>query len=183
MAQVPAGEPQTHQGPLPLWIKLVALVCLAPLIAVLLPTFLVASVGMLPSLVVYICDKTRNKHFALTVALMNTCGILPALAELWGHGQTMGLAAAKLTDPVFWFMSVGSAAVGWLVFMGMPPLIAAYYHTASDARLQNLLARQQGLIETWGEEVRGEEVRGEPAGTDGEAPEGETLEDSLPPLG
>ena len=177
MAQAPADEPQT-QGPLPVWIKLVLLVCLAPLIAVLLPTFLVVGVGMLPSLVVYICDKTRNKHFALTVALMNTCGVLPALAELWGHGQTMDIATANLTDPLFWFMSIGSASVGWLVFMGMPPLIAAYYHTASDARLQNLLTRQQGLVETWGEEVRGE-----PAEAEGEVPAGEASGDELPPTG
>ena len=42
--------------------------------------------------------------------------------------------------------------------MAMPPLIAAYYNSAKDARIQILIRKQKGLVEMWGDEVKGDEA-------------------------
>lgn len=163
----PGGGRGRAVEPLPLWLRLFLLVSLAPLIAVLFPTFMLVGLGMLPTLVVYLGDKSRNKSFAMTVALTNLCGVLPSLASLWDRGQSMQAATEIAGDPLMWILPLGAAGVGWLIFMSMPPLIAAYYKTASDARIDNLMLKQRGLVEVWGEEVaeRDEEeaAGGEPA--------------------
>lgn len=144
-------------GPgLPVWAKLLFLVILAPLIAVLMPTCMLLSLGMIPTAIVYLKDKTREKSFSITVGLTNLCGVLPMLGELWSRGQAMQVATETVSDPLFWMLSFGAAAIGWLIFMGMPPLIAAYYTMASDARIDKVLLRQRALMEMWGEEVAGE---------------------------
>lgn len=156
--------------PLPVWMKLFLIVSLAPLIAVLFPTFMLVGLGLLPTLAVYLFDKRRNKSFAITVALTNICGVLPSLADLWERGQTMQAANAIAVDPLFWLLPLCAAGVGWLIFMGMPPIIAAYYETSTQARIRTLMLKQQGLVETWGDEVRGDDVGPEgaesAAGTD-----------------
>ena len=163
------GKGQGAERPgLPVWAKLLFLIILAPLIAVLLPTCMLLSLGLIPTAVVYLKDKTREKSFTITVGLTNLCGVLPMLGELWSRGQAMQVATETVSDPLFWMLSFGAAAIGWLIFMGMPPLIAAYYTMASDARIDKVLLRQRALVEMWGEEVTGEaevELQG-PAATE-----------------
>ena len=151
---------------LPAWAKLLLLIALAPLIAVLLPTCLLLSLGLLPTGVVYLKDRTREKSFTITVGLTNLCGVLPMLGELWSRGQAMQVATDTLLDPLFWMLSFGAAAIGWLIFMGMPPLIAAYYTMASEARIEKVLNKQRLLVETWGEEVMGEAEDGQEAASE-----------------
>lgn len=161
MARQPARQNGARQAqgpePLPLWMKLFLTVSLAPLIAVLFPTFMLLGLGMLPTVAVYLADRSRNKSFATTVALTNLCGVLPSLAELWDRGQTMQAANALAVGPMFWLLPLGAAGIGWLIFMGMPPLIAGYYQTSAEARIRTLQQKQQRLVETWGEEVRVED--------------------------
>ena len=52
-----------------------------------------------------------------------------------------------------WLIAYGAAAVGWMVYGGLPPVLANYYAITSDARLQSLLRQQEKLVRNWGEEV------------------------------
>ncbi len=166
--QRPEAAAQQRAG-LPAWAKLLLLIVFAPLIAVLLPTCLLLSLGLLPTAVVYLKDKTKEKSFTITVGLLNLCGVLPMLGELWSRGQAMQVATEMVVDPLFWMLSFGTAGFGWLIFMGMPPLIAAYYNMASDSRIETVLQKQRALVEVWGEEVTGDgdrpdaEIESEPA--------------------
>ena len=160
------GRQARTPEPLPMWMKLFLLVTLAPLIAVLFPTFMIIGLGMLPTVATYLSDRGRSKAFSITVALTNLCGVLPSLAQLWDHGQSMQAANEIVAQPLFWALALGAAAVGWLLFMSMPPLIAVYYTTAADARIRNLMIKQQKLVETWGDEVKGEDEEVDAAGGD-----------------
>ncbi len=141
------------RGGIPLAAKVVLFASATPLIAVLFPTCLVLGVGMAPTLVAYILDGSRDRYFALTVGLTNFCGVLPGLADLWMRGHTITDAKGVVLDPLFWLFATAAAGVGWLIQMGMPPIIAAYYTMASEARIKTLMTQQKTLIETWGEEV------------------------------
>ncbi len=132
-----------------------------PVVAVLLPSCIVLTVNMVPSIVAYVVDKSREKYLAITVALLKICGTLPALAELWQEGQSYAAALDIAANPIHWLMAYGAAAIGWTIYLGLPPILRHYYGITSQARLLNHQRKQQILVEVWGEEVRGEvtEVR------------------------
>ncbi len=127
-----------------------------PVIVVLLPSCIVLVVNMAPTIVAYVIDKSREKNLAITVGLLNICGTLPALAALWQQGQSYDAALSIIASPFHWLMAYGAAAIGWVIYLGLPPVLGHYYGTTSNARLHNHQRKQQILVENWGEEVRGE---------------------------
>ena len=58
-----------------------------------------------------------------------------------------------IRDPYGWFIAYSAAGLGWLIYMMMPPFVAAYYKVVTEAHLQVLKHTQRKLIETWGEEI------------------------------
>jgi hypothetical protein len=137
----------------PVWVKALGAIFALPILAVLLPSLLVLSVCLLPTLGAYAADRYRDKALAVTVGLLNLCGALPALGELWSKGQTMAAAGQVLGDVFLWLVAYGAAGVGWLIFMMMPPLVSAYYTFSGTARADELRRRQETLVEVWGQEV------------------------------
>ncbi len=129
---------------------------LLPVVVVLLPSCIVLAVNMLPTIVAYAVDKSREKYLAITVGLLNICGTLPALAGLWQQGQSYDAALDISSNPFHWLMAYGAAAIGWAIYLGLPPILGHYYGITSQARLHNHQRKQQILVEGWGEEVRGE---------------------------
>ncbi|MHA1152295.1 MAG: hypothetical protein ACTSQ7_06445 [Alphaproteobacteria bacterium] len=133
-----------------------------PVVAVLLPSCIVLTVNMVPTIVAYVVDRSREKYLAITVGLLNICGTLPALVGLWQRGQSYDAALDIAGNPFHWLMAYGAAGIGWLVYLGLPPILRNYYGITSQARLLNHQRKQKILVEAWGEEVRGEitEARG-----------------------
>lgn len=132
---------------------LIAILAL-PLAGVLFPTCLVLAVCMAPTAVSFLFDRGREKYLVISTAMLNFCGTLPAVAELWAAGQTLTAAAQSLADPLAWMMAYGAAGTGWLLHLGMPPIVAAYHARASEARIRHLMLRQTTLVEAWGEDVK-----------------------------
>ena len=127
-----------------------------PVVAVLLPSCIVLAVNMVPTFVAYVVDKSHEKYLAITVGLLNACGALPALAELWMQGQSYDAALDISSNPFHWLMAYGAAAIGWVVYLGLPPVLGHYYGITSQTRLLNHRRKQEVLVRAWGEEVRGE---------------------------
>ena len=134
--------------------KAVLAVSALPLLGILFPTCVVMGISMLPTFSAYLFDRSRDKYLALSVGMLNFCGSLPAVAELWARGHSLPSALETLGLPTTWLFGYGAAAIGWLIHMGMPPIISGYYAHASQTRLRDLLIKQKELVEVWGEEVR-----------------------------
>ncbi len=131
-------------------------VLLLPVIAVLMPSCIVLAINMAPTIVAYFIDRTREKYLAVTVGLLNMCGTLPAEVELWSRGQTYNAAMDIVSNALFWLMAYGAAALGWVIYLMLPPILERYYGITSQARLQSHRRKHQVLVEAWGEEVAGE---------------------------
>ncbi len=131
-------------------------VLMLPVIALLMPSCIVLEINISPSFVAYAIDRTREKYLAITVGLLNFCGTLPAEVALWQRGQTYNAAMDIASDAFFWLVAYGAAALGWAIYLMIPPILGHYYGITSQARLQTHRRRQQALIEAWGEEVTGE---------------------------
>lgn len=127
-----------------------------PAIAVLMPSCIVILVMMVPTIVIYVIDQTREKYFAITVGLLNVCGAMPAEVHLWQRGQSYDAAFDIVSDPFYWLMAYGAAAVGWVIYLGLPPIFSHYYGITSHSRLLNHIDKQEALVQSWGQEVAGE---------------------------
>lgn len=168
------------------WTKLLALVILFPFAAVLLPTTLVFFVMMAPTWVAYMTDRSRDKHLAITVGLLNLPGALPAIIDLWTRGQSHHTAMLLLGDVFVWAVAYGAAFAGWGIFAVMPTVVGSFYRMTTEARIKGLVKQQKALIAEWGHAVaegvavdtRGEEEEEAEAGeeaTDAEAAEAEMV--------
>lgn len=130
---------------------------LLPVFGFLIPTCVVLLIGMMPTVVAVMLDRGRSKHLATTVGLLNFCGTVPGLVELWREWQAYAAATRIVTDAFFWLTAFGAAAIGWAIYLLMPLLIGSLYGVLSNHRLEGLKHRQQQLVQAWGEEVIGED--------------------------
>ena len=138
------------------WRKGLLIMVLLPFAGLFLPSLTVLGIGMLPTLGALIAERQREKHLAVTVGLMNLCGCLPAVVDLWSRGQSFAAVGDVLQDVYHWLIAFTAAGCGWLIYLIMQPLTAAYYKVIADARVRLLKHAQRGLVETWGEEIADE---------------------------
>jgi len=135
------------------WTKVLALILLFPFAALLLPTTLIIAVMMAPTIVAYVTDRSRDKHLAITVGLMNFAGTLPAIIDLWTKGQSHPAAMDLIGDVYVWTVAYGAAGAGWVIFAIMPTMVGSYYRMTTQSRIHGLVRQQKALIREWGHAV------------------------------
>ncbi|WP_340120104.1 hypothetical protein [Pelagibius sp. 7325] len=162
------------------WVKVLALIILFPFAAVLLPTTLVFFTMMAPTWVAYMTDRSKEKHLAATVGMLNFAGTLPAIITLWARGQNHPVAMDLLGDVYVWVVAYGAASCGWLIFGFMPNIVGSYYRMTTQNRIRGLVKRQKALIAEWGHAVA-EGIGVIPSGDDDDAEAGEGAEDEEEP--
>lgn len=118
-----------------------------------LPTVLLLFCTMLPTLVAALCDRGTNRFAWLCVGGLNFSGVAYYLFDLWFGSHTMDHAIEILTDVLALIIIYGAAALGWLLYLAMPPVIAAFLSIAAQRRIAQLKANQRKLIDQWGESV------------------------------
>jgi hypothetical protein len=118
-----------------------------------LPTVLLLMVTLLPTAVALVVDRSASRTGWLCVGGLNFAALAPSLFELWFEDHTLQHATTLISD-VFTLLTVyGAAALGWLLYMTMPQLIAAFMQMTSSRRIASLKAQQKRLQEEWGPEV------------------------------
>lgn len=143
--------------------KLLMLVVVLGLGLAVLPTMVVAAVGMMPTLVAYIVDGRREKYAAFSVGCMNFCGVLPFMLQLWTQEHSFAMAWRIVGDPVSWMVMYAAASVGWIIYYAAPHVVAAYLRFQLDRRIQKLREYQKDLVSEWGDSIT-RSASAEPAG-------------------
>lgn len=152
-----AAAPRRSWG----WMRISAAVLLAtPVLAVLFPSAALMGVLMLPTLAAAIGDRRPEKHAAIAIGLLNFCGTLPALADLWSRGQVLSNSILLLGEAMTWLTAFGAAGLGWLLVLLATPLAHTYLSLTTQARLRALQRQQQRLVEEWGEAVALQDATG-----------------------
>ncbi len=123
------------------------------LIAIAGPSALIVFFGMMPAVVAFLVDRTRQKYGPLCVTGMNFCGVFPVLLELWTGEHSFSAAFELLVDPMMLMMMYGAAAIGWMLFLAIPPVIATFIGVMMESRITYLRGIQKKIIDEWGEEV------------------------------
>ncbi|MGR0186807.1 hypothetical protein [Azospirillum aestuarii] len=123
---------------------------------VVLPTSILFGIGMIPTIVAYVTDRDPEKSAPITVGGLNFCGCMPYAIELWKHNHTIGAAGKIFMDPLAWLVMYGSAAIGWALYFGIPPLVANFEVMRAEKRVSALKDVKVGLVQEWGPEVAGD---------------------------
>jgi len=141
------------------------------------PYVLVIAFSMLPSVVAFVVDRSPGKYLFKCVLAINACGTLPALLDLTLAGRDLEAVGVVISDVWYWLYAYGAAAFGWVLYGGVPRVIASYVSIKAQNRIKELRDVQAKLVDEWGEDVarqvRGGSVGAEPLGM---PPEGESDE-------
>ena len=131
-----------------LWVVLaLSLIFVIPQVIILIV------LGMAPTIVAYIVDKSNGKFAFFSVGAMNLTGITPGLIKLWNGENTVSAAIDILSNPFDLLIIFAAAALGWLIYLGLPPVIRGLLTIISKHRITNLKMEQKRLVKEWGEGV------------------------------
>ncbi|MCK5555367.1 MAG: hypothetical protein KAI76_03950 [Alphaproteobacteria bacterium] len=118
-----------------------------------MPSTILLSVCLIPTLVAFIVDNHRHKTAWLTVGAMNLAGAVPIWFSLWEMGHTMPVVFYLIFMPKTIFFSYGGAIIGWIIYHNMTPFVAAIILGKNEMRYSMIERRQKELIKKWGKEV------------------------------
>ena len=120
---------------------------------VFLPTTVLLVVGMLPTVVAYTLDTTKEKMLPVIVGLMNIIGCLPFILRLWSQGHSMVEISDIIRDPLTIVIIYACAGVGYLLDWAVTDMAAAFIAKRAQGRMKVIKKQQQKLIDRWGSRV------------------------------
>lgn len=123
---------------------------------VFMPTTIVLLMGMMPTIVAAVIDRTGKGTKALTVGAMNIAGCTPFLIDLWTKGHTPEMAVTIISDPRTMIVIFSAAGIGYLISWAMSGIVGTIMIQRGGGRLKDIKKRQASLIERWGREVTGD---------------------------
>ncbi len=133
--------------------RLLILLTMIAFIPFSLPTLLVMFCGLLPTLVAALLERGDNRYAWICVGGLNFSGLAPWLFTLWFGHHELSYAIQEITGLTMLLTSFGAAALGWLLYLAMPPVVTTVLSATSQRRAIVLAAQQRKLVEQWGEEV------------------------------
>ena len=119
------------------------------------PTCALMLFGLVPSIVAYVVDRNTRPMLAFTITPLNLAGLMPYLLQLWTGGDQMPTVVHLLSNVYVWLVIYLAAGAGWLLFMGMPSVVALVLERSLDRRKARLKTLQRSLRDDWGPEVGG----------------------------
>ena len=122
---------------------------------VFLPTTTMLMVGMLPTIICSLVDKTRGMVRTMSVGAMNLSGCIPFVIELWARGNDFEVAFDYLIEPRTIIVMYFAASMGYLIDWAMTGIVSSVMVEKAKGRIRDIEKRHAALIERWGEEVTG----------------------------
>ncbi len=123
---------------------------------IFMPTTIVLLMGMIPTVVAAVVDRSGKGTKALTVGAMNLAGCTPFLIDLWSKGHTPDIAVTIISDPRVMSVMYAAAGVGYLISWAMSGLVGTMMVQRGAIRIEDIKRRQEKMVERWGVEVTGE---------------------------
>jgi len=116
---------------------------------------IVTLVGMAPTFVAFLADRTPRKYATFCMGGMNFAGVFPSLMKLWEVAVTGGVkdSIAITFNPFNLMVMYSAAAFGWLLYQMVPPIVAAMIAVTAQHRIAQLRGRQRELIKEWGDAI------------------------------
>jgi hypothetical protein len=137
------------------WQAILFLILSLLMAIVFLPTTAMLCVGMLPTVVCGLVDKTKGMVRTMSVGSMNLAGCVPFIIELWAKGHSFEVTFEYLIQPRTIIVMYFSAAMGYLIDWAMTGIVCAIMVEKAKGRIKDIEKQHLALMERWGEEVNG----------------------------
>jgi hypothetical protein len=124
-----------------------------PIGAMMIPTVIVLSVALVPTVVAFLMERKNGWYGGVTVGALNLAGTAPYLADLWFKGHTIDGATGIITSVLAWAVFYGCAALGWAIYVVTPNIVSSFMAMTAGRHITTLRARQRELVQTWGPDV------------------------------
>lgn len=121
-----------------------------------MPTTALLCIGMLPTVVAWLIDRTKERTRALTVGAMNAAGCTPFILQLWMTTNTLPNSLMIISDPRTIIVMYCAAGVGYLIDWAISGLVGSVMVQRATSRRDQIAKRKAALVERWGKEVTGE---------------------------
>jgi hypothetical protein len=125
------------------------------LAVIFLPVAIVLAVGMLPSIVAFMADATRDRTRCLTVSLINFITCFPFVIQVATGPQTIDMALPVITDPINIVIMYAGAVGGYFLDWTMAGISNVIMTARARSRLVEIEKQQKELERRFGEEVTG----------------------------
>ncbi len=132
-AEAPAGKAPPRRQKMRFKYKLLLIVSSLAMMGLLRTGFMFVIIAMLPSIVAYYFDVTKQRYLFRSIFASNLSGLLPFIGQLLQHGPSSNGVLQKVMGSSFtWFMVYGAAMMGWLL-VKVCPLIAQMMISATTS--------------------------------------------------
>lgn len=121
-----------------------------------LPTTVIFFIGMLPTFVARLTDRSRQRTRVLTIGFMNFAGCFPFWFQLMQGGHKFELAVSLVLDPFNIVIMYGGAVVGYMIEWGLSGVVAGLMVQKGRKRLEEIKEIQKSFVDRWGVEVAGD---------------------------
>ncbi len=112
-------------------------------------------VGMIPTIVAAIVDRTEGRIRALTIGAINFAGCAPFMIEVFKKGNNLETAITYILEPRTIVVIYFSAAMGYLIDWAMTGIVSSIMVQKTKSRLKDIQKMQKDLTDRWGMEVTG----------------------------
>ena len=124
-------------------------------ILVLKQTFLLLIIGMLPSIITYITDRSAGRPLFKTVLAFNFSGVFFFLMDLLSSTPLdTGAVKATLQDGGTWVSIYSSAGLAYMVYYSAPYVAFISLRLFTQGNLMRLRTAQQRLLADWGPDIK-----------------------------
>lgn len=117
---------------------------------VVLPTTIVVTFALLPSLAALVVDEGRPRYLFRTVLGTTLAALWPYLEQLWLGSNDFHAAFAIVSNLYAWAAVYGAAGMGWLIYLCTPAVVILWRQIVAERQMAVLKARQNALAEEWG---------------------------------
>lgn len=134
--------------------KIILWSILAAAIMFVIPqVFILLALGLSPTIVAFIVDRSKQKYATFCVGGMNIAGVIPSLMDLWNGNNNVSAAMEILTNPFDVIIMFAGAAFGWMLYLAIPPIVSGLFTVTAHHRIAQLRVEQKRLIKEWGEGI------------------------------
>ncbi len=123
---------------------------------IFMPTTILLLLGMIPTIVAGVIDRSGKGTKAITVGAMNLAGCTPFLIDLWTTSHTAEQAVTLVSDPRTMVVIYAAAGIGYLISWAMSGIVGTIMVQRGTLRLKEIQKKQDELTVRWGREVTGE---------------------------
>ncbi len=146
-----------------------SLVVLAVIAILFWSSSLLIIIGMIPTFVAWVLDKSYQKSKTLTIGALNFAGCFPYLVDIWKAAEPMAQSLRSITDPVTIIVIYSAALLGYIINYFTVIAVSSHISEKAKKRILAIEKEKAELEKRWGKKVSGDmplDHRGFPIGDD-----------------